>query len=51
MIYLYVKIRNDYLVKQHAGNKAIIEIDTARCIKGALPSRQRLNDFDAIEEN
>ena len=22
------------------GNKAIIEIDAARCIKGALPSRQ-----------
>lgn len=25
---------------EYNGNKAIIEIDTARCIKGALPSRQ-----------
>lgn len=25
---------------EHNGNKEIIEIDGARCIKGALPSRQ-----------
>ena len=25
---------------EYNGNKAIIEIDTSRCIKGALPSRQ-----------
>jgi hypothetical protein len=29
-----------YFHAEYNGNKAIIEIDTARCIKGAFPSRQ-----------
>ena len=35
---LWVPTREEMCIRDR--NKAIIEIDTARCIKGALPSRQ-----------
>lgn len=37
----YIEYLNgDRKYAEYNGNKAIIEIDTARCIKGAFPSRQ-----------